>query len=150
MVWSDIPTALLRAELVRRQDDSSKAACGSGKGRGSYNTSLHLAAFVLILVLSTAGQSHWMPNPQVSANQHASMFFPHHSPPFSPSPRASSFPISLTPFWHWRPYCNRIRASPAHRIRLTDRSMPSIFLESGISSHGGTYCHDVGAGRGGH
>lgn len=57
LVWSEIPTALLRAELVRRQDDSSKAACGSGKGRGSYNTSLHVAALVLILVVSTAACS---------------------------------------------------------------------------------------------
>ena len=150
MVWSDIPTQVLRAELVRRQDDSTKAACGSGKGRGSYNTSLHLAALVLILVVSTAGQSHFVPSPQASADQHHSVFFSHHSPPSSPPPRAPSFPIPLPPFWHWRPHCNRIRASPAYRLLLPDRPMSSLGMESGISSHGGAHCHDVGAGRGGH
>lgn len=51
--WLDIPTTLLRAELERRQE--SPSTCGSGMGRGSYNTSLHVAALILILVLSTAG-----------------------------------------------------------------------------------------------
>ena len=54
--WSHIPTALLRAELAKRQDAVPKPECGSGGGtRGSYNTSLHVGALILILVLSTAG-----------------------------------------------------------------------------------------------
>ncbi|MCJ1396802.1 hypothetical protein MMC18_009694 [Xylographa bjoerkii] len=51
--WSDIPTAILRAELQRRQDTPEKPACGTKGNRGSYNTSLHVFALVLILVLST-------------------------------------------------------------------------------------------------
>lgn len=53
--WTDIPTDILRAELVRRQDGAQKPACGSGHVKGAYNTSLHVGALVLILVLSTAG-----------------------------------------------------------------------------------------------
>ena len=55
--WIDIPTEILRAELLRRADnDYEKPECGSNGARGSYNTSLHVAALILILVLSTAGQ----------------------------------------------------------------------------------------------
>ena len=53
--WSEVPTSFLRAELARRQDEVTKQACGSGGARGSYNTSLHVGALILILVLSTAG-----------------------------------------------------------------------------------------------
>ena len=53
--WSHLPTALLRAELAKRQDAVPKPACGSGGNRGSYNTSIHVGALILILVLSTAG-----------------------------------------------------------------------------------------------
>ncbi|MCJ1377568.1 hypothetical protein MMC17_000663 [Xylographa soralifera] len=51
--WSDIPTAILRAELQRRQDTPEKPACGTKGHRGNYNTPLHVFALVLILVLST-------------------------------------------------------------------------------------------------
>ncbi|KAF2397480.1 Zinc/iron permease [Trichodelitschia bisporula] len=50
--WLDIPTSLLRAELARRAEDPPRPECG-GKSRGVYNTPLHVAALVLILVLST-------------------------------------------------------------------------------------------------
>ncbi|KAI9734792.1 MAG: hypothetical protein M1818_006779 [Claussenomyces sp. TS43310] len=50
--WSNIPTALLQAELDRRQDEAAKPACGSGK-KGSYNTPAHVFALILILALST-------------------------------------------------------------------------------------------------
>ncbi|KAL9117178.1 MAG: hypothetical protein Q9187_006290 [Circinaria calcarea] len=53
-LWSDLPTALLQAELRRRQDAPGKPECGSGGNRGEYNTALHVFALVLILVLSTA------------------------------------------------------------------------------------------------
>ncbi|MCJ1242827.1 hypothetical protein MMC30_000022 [Trapelia coarctata] len=51
--WSDIPTSLLLSELRRRQDTPEKAVCGSKGHHGDYNTSLHVFALVLILVLST-------------------------------------------------------------------------------------------------
>ena len=52
----DISTEELRAELLKRvREEYDKPECGSTGARGSYNTSLHVAALVLILVLSTAG-----------------------------------------------------------------------------------------------
>ncbi|KAI9828642.1 MAG: hypothetical protein M1832_001745 [Thelocarpon impressellum] len=54
--WN-IPTALLRAELARRDESPAKPKCGSGAGRGSYNTSLHVAALIIILTLSTVACS---------------------------------------------------------------------------------------------
>ena len=52
---SDIPDALLKAELRRRDGTSDDTpACGS-KARGAYNTPLHVMALFLILVLSTLG-----------------------------------------------------------------------------------------------
>lgn len=52
----DISTEVLRAELLKRVgEDYDKPECGSNGARGSYNTSLHVAALILILVLSTAG-----------------------------------------------------------------------------------------------
>ncbi|PGG98569.1 hypothetical protein AJ79_08822 [Helicocarpus griseus UAMH5409] len=63
---TDIPIAILRAELERRgyvgtrDDDGSKdgvpadgSQCGSGMKTGEYNTPLHVAALILILLLST-------------------------------------------------------------------------------------------------
>ncbi|KAJ5779059.1 Zinc/iron permease [Penicillium paradoxum] len=50
---SDVPVALLKAELLRRDGASGDApACGS-KERGTYNTPLHVMALFLILGLST-------------------------------------------------------------------------------------------------
>ncbi|KAF2204630.1 Zinc/iron permease [Delitschia confertaspora ATCC 74209] len=54
--WTDIPTHLLRAELSRRQNDEAPA-CGTKGARGHYNTPLHVAALIIILVLSTAACS---------------------------------------------------------------------------------------------
>ncbi|KAH9223145.1 Zinc/iron permease [Leptodontidium sp. 2 PMI_412] len=50
--WSGISTELLRAELARRDEDPPKPSCGSGI-KGSYNTSAHVFALILILALST-------------------------------------------------------------------------------------------------
>ncbi|TVY82064.1 Zinc-regulated transporter [Lachnellula suecica] len=47
-----ISTEFLRAELLRRDDEAAKPQCGSGV-KGSYNTSVHVFALGLILVLST-------------------------------------------------------------------------------------------------
>lgn len=56
---SEIPDALLRAELLRRDGASDDTpACGS-KQRGAYNTPLHVMALFLILGLSTFGM-HWL------------------------------------------------------------------------------------------
>jgi zinc transporter 1/2/3 len=54
--WTDIPTALLQAELAKRQDATTppKPVCGS-KTQGSYNTAIHVGALILILALSTIG-----------------------------------------------------------------------------------------------
>ncbi|PSN69707.1 Zinc/iron permease [Corynespora cassiicola Philippines] len=54
--WSDIPTHLLHAELLRRQEDE-RPTCGTKGGTGSYNTPLHVFALVLILAVSTAACS---------------------------------------------------------------------------------------------
>jgi zinc transporter 1/2/3 len=53
-LWSEVPTALLHAELARRQNDGSdRPACGSSKS-SNYNTTIHVGALILILVLSVA------------------------------------------------------------------------------------------------
>ncbi|EAT88526.2 hypothetical protein SNOG_04766 [Parastagonospora nodorum SN15] len=55
LLYSEIPTHLLRAELHRRQQDGQeRPACGTKGGKGHYNTSLHVFALFLILTLSTA------------------------------------------------------------------------------------------------
>lgn len=52
--WSQIPTALLQAELTRRQDGALKPECGSGE-KGHYNTPVHVFALLLVLGLSITG-----------------------------------------------------------------------------------------------
>lgn len=52
---SHITTELLRRELLRRQEENAKPACGSKGGNKHYNTSIHVFALFLILALSTAG-----------------------------------------------------------------------------------------------
>lgn len=53
--FADIPLHLLRAEIVRRQNDgdSEKPECGSSTTIRNYNTPLHVFALFLILFLST-------------------------------------------------------------------------------------------------
>ncbi|KAH8725349.1 ZIP zinc transporter-domain-containing protein [Phaeosphaeriaceae sp. PMI808] len=56
--YTEIPTHLLRAELHRRQqNEQQQPACGTKGGRGHYNTTIHVFALFLILVLSTAACS---------------------------------------------------------------------------------------------
>ena len=57
--WSDLPTSALRAELLRRQanNNDERPACGTAGTTKDYNMPLHVFALVLILVLSTLGQS---------------------------------------------------------------------------------------------
>ncbi|KAF1989759.1 Zinc/iron permease [Aulographum hederae CBS 113979] len=55
--WSQIPTSLLKAELSRRAEENEKPACGSGTTKSAYNTGLHVAALVIILVLSVGACS---------------------------------------------------------------------------------------------
>jgi hypothetical protein len=64
---TDVPLAILRNELARREKDGagdedgdsapddSGSTCGGNMKKGGYNTSLHVAALVLILLLSTLG-----------------------------------------------------------------------------------------------
>jgi hypothetical protein len=51
--WDDVPTAVLQAQLARRQD-TALPSCGSSN-TGTYNTSIHVFALVLILLVSVAG-----------------------------------------------------------------------------------------------
>ncbi|KAF1824639.1 Zinc/iron permease [Dissoconium aciculare CBS 342.82] len=51
--WAEIPTSYLLAELARRQENRERPACGSGKTKYPYNTSVHVGALFLILFLST-------------------------------------------------------------------------------------------------
>ncbi len=51
--WDDVPTAVLQAQLARRQD-TALPSCGS-TNKGTYNTSIHVFALVLILLVSVAG-----------------------------------------------------------------------------------------------
>ena len=56
---SEVSTTVLQAELFKRNDTSApKPSCGSGRSKGTYDTSLHVFALILILVLSTAGRPH--------------------------------------------------------------------------------------------
>lgn len=55
--WSNIPTHLLRAELHRRQPNDDPPPCGSKGAKEYYNTPLHVAALIIILLLSTLGGS---------------------------------------------------------------------------------------------
>ncbi|CAI6278507.1 unnamed protein product [Periconia digitata] len=54
--WVDVPTHLLRAELLRR-DQNERPECGTKGSRGSYNTPIHVFALLLILALSTGACS---------------------------------------------------------------------------------------------
>ncbi|KAI9891018.1 MAG: hypothetical protein M1814_003369 [Vezdaea aestivalis] len=49
----DIPFTLLKAELLRRDGEVKRPACGSGDSKASYNTALHVIALIIILTLST-------------------------------------------------------------------------------------------------
>lgn len=52
---AELPDAVLKAELLRRDGTSDTTpSCGS-KSSGAYNTPLHVMALFLILVLSTLG-----------------------------------------------------------------------------------------------
>jgi zinc transporter 1/2/3 len=72
---TEVPFALLRGELERRQNGITKPSCGSGSARGTYNTPLHVFALFLILVLSTIGQSP-VPARRPEANDLAACSFP--------------------------------------------------------------------------
>ncbi|KFZ03771.1 hypothetical protein V502_10675 [Pseudogymnoascus sp. VKM F-4520 (FW-2644)] len=78
-LWSTESTSALLAELIRRQEEGERPACGSAQG-GDYNTPAHVGALVLILVLSIAGcgfplisqraNKHKGPNDLVFYSQH--------------------------------------------------------------------------------
>ena len=65
ITMSDLPAAVtvaprsafpsLISTLPRQQSSEDRPVCGSTKARQGYNTSLHVFALFLILVLSTAG-----------------------------------------------------------------------------------------------
>lgn len=53
--WAEVPTALLQAEIARRQNAPAKPECGSGHTTKAYDTPLHFFALLLILGLSVGG-----------------------------------------------------------------------------------------------
>ncbi|KAI4254399.1 MAG: hypothetical protein L6R42_007209 [Xanthoria sp. 1 TBL-2021] len=55
--WANVPTAVLQAEIARRDDTPTKPICGSGKSSKAYDTPLHFFALLLILGLSVAACS---------------------------------------------------------------------------------------------
>lgn len=69
--WSSISTDFLRAELARRDEETpvAKPECGSGV-KGSYNTSAHVGALILILALSTIGKI-FLPPPSILPLTHS-------------------------------------------------------------------------------
>ena len=153
IAWANIPSAFLHAELTRREEALGKPPCGSGKARGSYNTSFHVAALILILLLSTGGESR---SPTCSIQntnpdeQVRSMLFSDHSAPLSSLSRSPSLSLPFPSLRHWRPHCDRLRASAPDGVCLAHRSLPTQVLESWISSHGRSYRDDIRAGGGGH
>lgn len=140
--WTDIPTDLIRAELNRRQDGPQKPACGSGHVEGAYNTSLHVGALVLILVLSTAGRWWTSLKRRSIVDSHHSMLFPHHSTPFPKNPSAPPHSLPVSSLRHRRLDRNGVCPPPTYRLRLPHRSMPPFLLEPGISRNGGPHSHD--------
>lgn len=71
--WTSISTEILRAELARRDEEVTKPQCGSGK-KGHYNTSAHVLALVLILVLSTVACGFPLISRRASRNTAAARF----------------------------------------------------------------------------
>lgn len=149
--WADVPSEFLHAELTRREEAYGKPPCGSGKARGSYNTSFHVAALILILVLSTGGKSGPLPlSKELAADeQNRSMLFSDHCAPLSSLSNSSSLFVSLPSLWHWRSHRDCLRASSPNRLCIAHRPLPSLILELWISSHGWPHRNDVGDGSGG-
>ncbi|KAL8777045.1 MAG: hypothetical protein Q9213_008033, partial [Squamulea squamosa] len=54
--WANLPTAVLQAEIARRDNIPTKPTCGSGKSSKAYDTPLHFFALLLILGLSVAAR----------------------------------------------------------------------------------------------
>ena len=130
--WADVPSEFLHAELTRRKEVLEKPPCGSGKARGSYNTSFHVAALILILVLSTGGKSGALPRRSkdlAADEQKRSMLFSDHSAPLSSLSHSSSFPLPLPSLRDWRSHRDGLRASSPNRLCVAHRPLPSIILE---------------------
>jgi hypothetical protein len=138
----------LRIELQQREEEITKPACGSGGGRGSYNTSLHVAALFLILILSTLGlYTQFASSPRHFIDNLSSMCFPHHCAAVSQSSHPTSLPVPLETFWHRRSDRNRIRPPLTYRLRVSHRSMSPLLLEQRLPGHGRSHCHDISVSR---
>ena len=146
--WSNVPTHLLRAELLRRQEQD-RPTCGTKGGRGHYNTPAHVFALILILVLSTAGQCAYMnvtTNPMLIAT---SMLVPHYRKARPTIPRSPPLPLPLETLRHRCAYCDGLCPPAAHGFRIPYRSMPSSFLEQRLLSDArlGRYDKRLRSGR---
>lgn len=107
--WRDVPSHLLRAELLRRQEDE-RPTCGTKGGKGHYNTPAHVFALVLILTLSTAGQCAFliiMPDSMLIAS---SMRLPNRCQALPSVPRSTSLSLPLSSLWDWCAYFNGTNA----------------------------------------
>lgn len=168
--WREIPSTLLRAELARRDQlahsdagmeamviratsevgetaavtEMEALSCGSRGSRGSYNTTLHVLALFLILILSTLGMfitdqgphlyffSSYRRSIQVMLTRIKlwnSVLFTHHRPPISSCPSSPSFPLHVPALRYRCTYSHGLCTLTTHRFRLTYRSVSTAFLE---------------------
>jgi hypothetical protein len=151
--WSDIPTALLQAELAKRQDATApaKPECGTKK-RGSYDTPLHVGALILILTLSTLGTAD--PSQLLqhcpTANSSHSLCVSHHRPPLPQTSHSSPGHLPLPSLRHRRPHSHGIRAPLPNSIHIPHGPMSPLLLEYPLSGYAGPHRHALSPHRCGH
>ena len=125
--WASISTDTILAELRRRQEDGEKPACGS-RSKGSYDTSAHVFALVLILVLSTLGKS-----PSIATTDTRLIWYSMRFPSIVTTNDARSktkiYHFLLPAYWNRRPTGNGLCSPPPYRFRVNDRSMSPWFLQ---------------------
>ena len=146
---TDIPLALLRAELERRSETGlglvgragnatdgadvpgDGSTCGSERPVGSYNMAVHVGALFLILFLSTFGMS-LFPYPWIcflTVSDSHSMLVPYSCSSLPPPPHPPTIPLSLPPFWHRRPDSHCFCAPLTDGVYISDGSVSAAILE---------------------
>ncbi|KAI5285327.1 hypothetical protein KEM55_000705, partial [Ascosphaera atra] len=120
---SDVPAAVLRAELERRgygltlRDDAGDgsdggSSCGSIK-TGTYNMTLHVLALFLILAISTLGD----------------LRIPLDGTALPPPPDPAALPLPFAPLRHRRAHRYGLRAPVAYGFHLAYEPMSAGLLE---------------------